>query len=332
MAFSSDETHYGAGRYPGQFGLPLEDYPLRVERIVQSVVSEIRSKESDPNLFFSLLEQLSRERRALADEQQTPNAHLFGLRRDSDEAVETSPIFVSDVEGYYSDLFLEKIGQLPASQGSMDRGETVFEWERVSVQVLCERQREVFRHPELKKQISKDTKKIKFTDYCPTTDPKGRREFYKFFLEVYRQNRLPPSHIPGDCYFFGTLYYRKEGALVPLSQYLGSFMEGQWKDLLLIHHQFFFIQETLDRIEEIFLDCISSKQSINELKQKIAHFSYLFSHCMPFGRGSAAIREWLEIALFRLHGHRIAYSNMNAIDLEAISSFSVQDFLRLYGL
>jgi hypothetical protein len=330
-----NDSSYGAGRNREQFGLKLEDYPSRVERIVRSLVVEIRSKLSAPtNLFFPILERLAKERHSLANEQKTPNAYLFGLRRDSDAGLENGPIFVSDVEGYYNELFSRKIVSL-LTKGCMDAGKTVFEWESVSPGVLYERQQAVFRHPALKHLIARDTKKSKFADYCPTNDPQGRREFYQLFLEVYRQNHLPPSFIQGDSCFFGTLSYRRNGALVLLSQYLGSYSKGLWKDLLLIHHPFFSIQETLYWIEELFIECIQwdpSKQGIEDLKKKIAMFSYLFSHCMPFGRGSAAIREWLEMGIFRFHGHKVVDSNMSAIDMEAFTSFQLEDFLTHYGL
>jgi hypothetical protein len=47
-------------------------------------------------------------------------------------------------------------------------------------------------------------------------------------------------------------------------------------------------------------------------------------HCMPFCRGSAAIGEWLQEAIYTSHGLEI---NSTGYDLKAISSPTLDEFM-----
>ena len=52
---------------------------------------------------------------------------------------------------------------------------------------------------------------------------------------------------------------------------------------------------------------------------------------MPFIRGSAAIAEWLEAAIYHYHGFtEFHHSKTSLSDLEALTSLTLEDFMKRY--
>jgi hypothetical protein len=94
-----------------------------------------------------------------------------------------------------------------------------------------------------------------------------------------------------------------------------------------LHHDRFLIQDTLKEIETIFQRAVlwnKETQDLKELTDDIGTMTYLFAHCMPFCRGSAAIGEWLQEAIYTSHGLEI---NSTGYDLKAISSPTLDEFM-----
>lgn len=87
----------------------------------------------------------------------------------------------------------------------------------------------------------------------------------------------------------------------------------------LIHQDVFLIKETLKEIANLFKQAINwDKANIHDLQNIVALISYLFAHAMPFKRGSAAISEWLEMAIYQYHGYELEYREDVSINMEAL--------------
>lgn len=58
----------------------------------------------------------------------------------------------------------------------------------------------------------------------------------------------------------------------------------------------------------------------------MALFSYELAHAMPFARGSAAVAEWFEQAIYRFHGYELSYDNSKMVNLEALTTMLPEYF------
>ncbi len=80
-----------------------------------------------------------------------------------------------------------------------------------------------------------------------------------------------------------------------------------------------------------FEECVNSKGKDPEtIKKNVAAFRYLFAHAMPYERGSAAIGEWFEKAIYKHCGYD--FSSGSSADLNALTSLSMSDFEGVYLL
>lgn len=68
----------------------------------------------------------------------------------------------------------------------------------------------------------------------------------------------------------------------------------------------------------------------DELKEKCAEFHYLMSHAMIFVRGSAAITEWITLALYLYHDFKPTRYSDNSIDELAMGNPSMKKFVSEY--
>lgn len=72
-----------------------------------------------------------------------------------------------------------------------------------------------------------------------------------------------------------------------------------------IHQDVFLINDTLQAIAKIFSEAIlwdKQTQALEELKDKVALFRYIYAYCMPCFRGDGAIGDWFELSIYRFHG------------------------------
>ena len=96
----------------------------------------------------------------------------------------------------------------------------------------------------------------------------------------------------------------------------------------LIHQDLFLIEPTLQEIAKIFKRAVEwDGKEISRLQQDVAELEYLFSHCAPFARGSMAISEWIEMAIYESHGFEIKYKL--PVNLEALT-LPFQEFVEKY--
>lgn len=133
-----------------------------------------------------------------------------------------------------------------------------------------------------------------------------------------------------------TVRYKRHDAEYPLTRYLTRIsLPVEETDLdipisTLIHTEPLFIPQILNEIAKLFKKAVEwDKQAPQELLNLIGQINYLFSHAMPFQRGSAAIGEWIEQSLFRYHGYDVAYHSDVNINMEALIS-SLNEFMEKY--
>ncbi len=122
-----------------------------------------------------------------------------------------------------------------------------------------------------------------------------------------------------------------------LSQYL-AWMHRDLKNdpvetmnsvITIIHEDPFLIEPMLNEISHTFKEALECKE-VPLLKQKVALLQYQLAHTMPFIRGSAAVAEWLEEAIYRSHGFQIIYLKpKGTVNLEALTS-SLPQFMENY--
>ncbi len=96
------------------------------------------------------------------------------------------------------------------------------------------------------------------------------------------------------------------------------------------HEDSFLIGPVLNDVAEIFKRAIEwNKENISSLQENIALFLYEMSNVMPFKRGSAAILEWFEMAIYRYHDMWITYHPKYLVNLEALT-LPLAEFVRTY--
>lgn len=135
------------------------------------------------------------------------------------------------------------------------------------------------------------------------------------------------------------------GKLVSVAQYL-TWMYCTFKEdpvermvrcskVASIHQDTFLIAMTLDDVAAIFANAMvwnRATESVQDLRDRVCLLRYGFSHAMPFSRGSAAIGEWLEAAIYKYHGFlNFRYVPEKCVELEAITSTCLSEFRKNYN-
>lgn len=95
----------------------------------------------------------------------------------------------------------------------------------------------------------------------------------------------------------------------------------------------FDIEKTLRSVRAAFDKAMkwTSERPEEDLKIAMGLIRYQFAHAMPFKRGSAAIAEWLETAIYRYHGFdRFQQPCDRLLDLDAFTAFSLKEFMENY--
>ena len=137
-----------------------------------------------------------------------------------------------------------------------------------------------------------------------------------------------------------TVRLEVNGKMYALSQYLTWMYRDFMRDpvekmseksvITVIHQDLFLIDVMLKDIANIFERIIKwNGENLRDLKQQVALFEYEFAHAMPFNRGSGAISEWLEMALYRYHGFKMSYDSKKNVNFEALTS-TLEQFVKNY--
>jgi Avirulence protein len=137
-----------------------------------------------------------------------------------------------------------------------------------------------------------------------------------------------------------TIRSEVDGKMYALSQYLTWMNRDFFEDpvehmtdrsiVTILHQDPFLIDLMLNDIAKIFKEAIGwNKENVTLLKNQIALLQYELAHAMPFIRGSAAISEWLEMAIYRFHGFTLTYNPDKMVNLEALTSL-LDEFVQNY--
>lgn len=130
--------------------------------------------------------------------------------------------------------------------------------------------------------------------------------------------------------------------MYPISQYLTWFYCDGMSDPIqmlevnsfvsILHQDPSLIDEVLQDAAQVFERMIRwnrEEDDLLSLMQGMALFQYELGHAMPFWRGSSAICEWMERAIYAYHGFDVAYNQKKMVNLEALTS-SFPDFVKDY--
>jgi hypothetical protein len=128
----------------------------------------------------------------------------------------------------------------------------------------------------------------------------------------------------------------KDGKTYVLSRYV--FVRGQWS---IQHQDSSEMVHMMDSMNaEAFEKCIgTSSRDVGQLKINVAVFRWLFSHATPYARGSAAIGEWFEKAIYEHLGYRNEYKlpfyraekGRPTVDLDALTALGLSSFIKDYN-
>jgi hypothetical protein len=99
---------------------------------------------------------------------------------------------------------------------------------------------------------------------------------------------------------------------------------------IIYHQPELLIEETLKDLAGVFEKIVRwNRSDVYELKQLMALFRYEMA-CMPFRRGTSAVTEWLERALYDYHQISCQFDENRLADLEAYSNPFFSDFFKAY--
>jgi hypothetical protein len=98
--------------------------------------------------------------------------------------------------------------------------------------------------------------------------------------------------------------------------------------VLILHQDIYLIEAMLKDLSKVFAELILwDGKDLQELKQKMGLFRYLFANAMPYIRGSAAIAEWYEHLIYKYHNVNFKYKTGVSIDCEALATPSLAEFI-----
>ena len=143
-------------------------------------------------------------------------------------------------------------------------------------------------------------------------------------------------------YVLVTQNFQINDKMVPISQFL-TWLECNGKDdpiqnmtgnsvIVILHQDPLLLDETLQDIAAVFETAVQCKpqDNVEELQNHQGLLRYEQAHAMPKFRGSCAEAEWKERTIYGHHGHDTAYASNKCTDLEALTSFSLHEFMQRY--
>ncbi|WP_068468993.1 hypothetical protein [Candidatus Protochlamydia phocaeensis] len=145
-----------------------------------------------------------------------------------------------------------------------------------------------------------------------------------------------------SLFLFGKVRLEMNGKMYALSEYVTWSHQDLRTDpverikrsvVVIMHQDQFLIDETLEEIARIFEKAMQWDSSTGDKQafiQQVALIRYLFAHCMPYQRGSAAIGEWLEKLIYQAKGFACEHSSHTLGDMEALAAPLLPDFLKVY--
>ena len=177
------------------------------------------------------------------------------------------------------------------------------------------------------------------TDAIRTLKEKKPGEYkkHKLLSAIRAIREMFPNKRMSD-WVTGTVRFQVGDKMVALTQYVVWLYRTYKEDpidrmsenssVTLLHQDPFLIEMMLEEIAKVFDRVIRrDKQELPALQRDIALMEYEFAHAMPFARGSMAISEWIEMAIYESHGFEIKYKL--PVNLEALT-LPFQEFVEKY--
>jgi len=319
-------------------------------------------------LFFRTLDSFAASRHNIAVSHKTPDVELFGIRRDRKEFFgplfatvlggpyseyndRLLPVIQKQLRRMEHDVFdFQQTKSQVYSERSLGRRtmmdysiltQEVNSWQNINyseedyerLYKLCEATPDDEEHP-----YPHLTKNITAMQKLREKSPNDYRRL-TLLTALQKLRRMYPDYLKSD-WIHVAVRSPINGKMRDLSEYLTwanrDFVEDPvdhmtGRSIVAILHQDPFLLETmLDDLAKIFKNVIAwDGKNLKSLKDQVALFRYEFSHAAPFRRGSAAVAEWFERALYGAHGFKVAYNPDKMVDLEALTS-SLKEFVDNY--
>lgn len=319
-------------------------------------------------LFHKTLESLSKARHQLALEYKITDAESFGIRRDgqafddianctylshalleyNERVTATVQKHLSKLQPFSSDDMTipttSWLGRKASLTYRVLKGDEIFKW---GFEFSCERHQLLCRWCEVSTDdypfsVENVVKLGKNKEAMVNLKKNAPKEYQRFKLDacIGEYHTQYPETIKSD-FILVTVRDEVDGKMFALSQYFLNFPSAPTiaqrieaiKDrsiVLLIHQDVFLLEPMLADIAKVFKQAIlCHTNDLNSLKQHMALFKYQFSHAKPFFRGSAAISEWMERAVYAYQGYAVIYNNNKMPSFEARTS-SLKEFADNY--
>lgn len=341
------------------------DYAKESQKIVKNAAERIQAavlnRESLTDLFFSLIHTMAEERQRLAKKHSLEDAEQYGLRRDS-SGVSSIACTAQFTEG--NTPFDQRIISLMHEHLKPLRNAPLTP-EKSSVEVAypscCDRkfvtQYEVI-DPENKNSL---TSKLTVEDYADMFTegeidlelglPSAMEELLKnkaklrkvksHLPELYKKFKLSycfkdiqtsNPHATIKNWILATNRIELDGKMVALSQYLTWTPDhfNRLASTMIIKQDALLIEFMLQKIAVVFEQAMRCHHNnLDQIKKHMALFKYLFIHAAPFIRGTSAISEWIEQAVYQYKTYDLKYYKDKMPSFEALT-LSWPDFFTNY--
>ncbi len=360
-------SSYVVDREPGKYGARQADFLNESRRIVEETATCFHKSATGDliALFHTTLSQLANERSCIAKAHGSEEAELFGVRRDQ-EQFSGYPL-VTSMQGVYAQYGQKVLRciQRHLSQNSYSEAEGFTPKEKVIEGQKClERASKLhltmFSQAEYKGwQLPLSQEEVQ--ECCRECGIQfqrlGDRSWFirhKQLMSTYKQKypnsygKFPLMASLGEATIFSEysidwihVKMRLEveaKKCFAISQYIMPVVRHpsgiscllEYSKVQITHLDVFLIPKVLEAIAKVFKEAIECQsKDLAKLKEKVAYFSYLFAHATPFKRGSAAISEWFERAIYCFHGYELSYQSDKMANLEALTQL-LPDFMAKY--
>ena len=109
------------------------------------------------------------------------------------------------------------------------------------------------------------------------------------------------------------------------------YLMAKGADVIIIHQSSDLSTDAIRDLSRLFERAILWTGDEASLIQTVGRLRHKFSHSILFNRGSAAIAEWVETAIYRYHGfENFDYNKDKMVDLEALTAPDLEHFLENY--
>lgn len=311
-----------------------DDYLRRSDALITrgAVIIDSAAREVFfENPFWSLLDLYARERRAIAVDHKAEEAIYFGLKRETEGLFHLRCSFLQGEYASYNQQLLDSLIHDPDAK-KLDEEDLQEKkvFDLVTLEELIEALPEdsLLSDPHHGKEI-KTVNLFKSCERVQSLSDKNRELYERVFLSIQTysllQGRSLDRHSVKGLYVLDRTI-ELEGEKVVLSRAMTWFTKevqsGQEKVddsvSMVVYCDRLDLESLLEKIAKVFEQAIVSFEP-SEIQEQLSLFRYLFAHACPFWRGSGAIAEWLEKAVYRYHVLEITNEPSFRADLEALS-------------